>query len=188
MTCNCMSWTLNQPEIVVQQALTGTFADGLGKVQHVPDRVSFAPMPWGSFANDVDYATIARQVYLATDARVATRDAGMEVPKASGRTIVVMGSHSTRPSRRATSTPSPYGGADAQAQPQRTGRDPFPPASRIVPERVASKWPRWDKAKLAAHCQRYIDLVHLTGSESKKPAQLGSPAPGRCPWVIMKVV
>jgi nitrate/nitrite transport system ATP-binding protein len=37
---------------------------------------------------------------------------------------------------------------------------------------VASKWPRWDKAKLAAHCQRYIDLVHLTGSESKKPAQL----------------
>jgi nitrate/nitrite transport system ATP-binding protein len=37
---------------------------------------------------------------------------------------------------------------------------------------VASKWPRWDKAKLAAHCQRYIDLVHLTGSENKKPAQL----------------
>jgi nitrate/nitrite transport system ATP-binding protein len=37
---------------------------------------------------------------------------------------------------------------------------------------VASKWPRWDKGKLAAHCQRYIDLVHLTGSESKKPTQL----------------
>jgi nitrate/nitrite transport system substrate-binding protein len=96
---------LNQPEIVVQQALTGTFADGLGKVQHVPDRVSFAPMPWDSFAiwiltqmkrwgqvrGDVDYATIARQVYLATDARAAMRDAGMEVPEASGRTIVVMG-------------------------------------------------------------------------------------------------
>jgi hypothetical protein len=96
MTCNCMSWTLNQPEIVVQQALTGTFADGLGKVQHVPDRVSFAPMPWGSFANDVDYATIARQVYLATDARVATRDAGMEVPKASGRTPRPRSGHDER--------------------------------------------------------------------------------------------
>jgi nitrate/nitrite transport system substrate-binding protein len=32
---------------------------------------------WGQVRGDVDYATIARQVYLATDAKVAMRDAGM---------------------------------------------------------------------------------------------------------------
>lgn len=37
---------------------------------------------------------------------------------------------------------------------------------------VSSRWPEWDKAKVAAHVQRYIDLVNLTGSENKKPAEL----------------
>jgi nitrate/nitrite transport system ATP-binding protein len=37
---------------------------------------------------------------------------------------------------------------------------------------VKSRWPDWSKAKLRAHAQKYIDLVHLTGAENKKPAEL----------------
>jgi nitrate/nitrite transport system ATP-binding protein len=37
---------------------------------------------------------------------------------------------------------------------------------------VRSRWPDWSKAKIREHCQKYIDLVHLTGSENKKPSQL----------------
>jgi hypothetical protein len=41
---------LNQPEAVISQVLTGKFADGLGKIQNVPDRADFDPMPWQSLA------------------------------------------------------------------------------------------------------------------------------------------
>jgi nitrate/nitrite transport system substrate-binding protein len=34
---------LNQPETVLEQVLTGRFADGLGAIQSVPDRVDFQP-------------------------------------------------------------------------------------------------------------------------------------------------
>jgi nitrate/nitrite transport system ATP-binding protein len=37
---------------------------------------------------------------------------------------------------------------------------------------VKSRWPDWARDKVAAHCQKYIDLVGLTGAEHKKPAQL----------------
>ncbi|MEO9574247.1 MAG: ABC transporter ATP-binding protein [Tateyamaria sp.] len=37
---------------------------------------------------------------------------------------------------------------------------------------VSSRWPGWDKDKRRKHCQQFIDLVHLTGAENKKPAQL----------------
>ena len=37
---------------------------------------------------------------------------------------------------------------------------------------VKSKWPQWDREKIRKHCQKYIDMVHLTGSEDKKPSQL----------------
>ncbi len=39
---------LNQPQTVVEQVLTGTFADELGRVQclqRVPDRIGFDPFP-----------------------------------------------------------------------------------------------------------------------------------------------
>ena len=35
-----------------------------------------------------------------------------------------------------------------------------------------ARWPAKTKAEIAAHCQAYIDLVHLTGAEGKKPAEL----------------
>ena len=37
---------------------------------------------------------------------------------------------------------------------------------------VSSRWPQWDKARVRAHCQEYIDLVNLNGSEKKRPSEL----------------
>lgn len=37
---------------------------------------------------------------------------------------------------------------------------------------VKSRWPGWSRQKVREHCQKYIDLVHLTGHEHKKPAEL----------------
>ncbi|MHB1668460.1 CmpA/NrtA family ABC transporter substrate-binding protein [Thiomonas sp.] len=96
---------LNQPEIVVQQALTGTFADGLGNVRTVPDRVDFQPFPWYSMAmwiltqmqrwgyvkGAVNYKGIAEQVYLLTDARKHMQQLGMNPPATDMRSYVVMG-------------------------------------------------------------------------------------------------
>ncbi len=81
---------LNQPEAVVTQVLTGKYADGLGKIQNVPDRVDFDPMPWQSMAvwmltqmkrwgyikGDVNYKQIAEKVFLMTDARKHMKDLG----------------------------------------------------------------------------------------------------------------
>ena len=96
---------LNQPPIVVRQALTGTYADGLGTIVRDPARAGFDPFPyesfgiwiltqmkrWGQIKGDVDYAGIARQVMLETGAESLMRDHGLVVPVASGKTIVVMG-------------------------------------------------------------------------------------------------
>ncbi|QIE27184.1 NMT1-like family protein (plasmid) [Caballeronia sp. SBC1] len=100
---------LNQPELVVRQVLTGTFADGLGQVQRVPDRVDFEPLPWYSMATwmmtqmkrwgylkrDVDYHSLAEKVFLLTDACRAMQQIGEPVPDAARnggyRPISVMG-------------------------------------------------------------------------------------------------
>ncbi len=37
---------------------------------------------------------------------------------------------------------------------------------------VSSKWRSWSKAQVEAQSQKFIDLVHLTGSEHKRPAEL----------------
>jgi nitrate/nitrite transport system ATP-binding protein len=37
---------------------------------------------------------------------------------------------------------------------------------------VKSRWPAWSRAEVGLHCQKYIDLVGLTGSEQKKPSEL----------------
>jgi nitrate/nitrite transport system substrate-binding protein len=85
---------LNQPVTVVQQVLTGVYADGLGKVKKVPDRIDFDPFPWHSMAvwiltqmkrwgyikGDVDYKAIAEEVYLATDAKKVMASMGLTPP------------------------------------------------------------------------------------------------------------
>jgi nitrate/nitrite transport system substrate-binding protein len=88
---------LNQPETVVQQVLTGKFADGLGNVVNVPDRIGFDPVPWQSMAvwmltqmkrwgyikGDVDYKQIAEKVFLMTDARKFMGELGQKAPAAN---------------------------------------------------------------------------------------------------------
>jgi len=96
---------LNQPVTVVEQVLTGTFADGLGKVQKVPDRIDFNPFPWHSMAvwiltqmkrwgyikGDVNYKAIAEQVYLAADCGRLMKELGYEPPKTTYKTYSIMG-------------------------------------------------------------------------------------------------
>ena len=96
---------INQPEIVLEQILTGTFADGLGSVKTDAKRIDFDPFPWESFAvwimtqmkrwgqikGDVDYAAVAKQVYLATDATKLMKEAGLTPPTATSKTFSVMG-------------------------------------------------------------------------------------------------
>ncbi|TSE24497.1 Nitrate transport protein NrtA [Tepidimonas sediminis] len=97
---------LNQPEVVLQQVLTGRFADGLGKVHNVPDRADFDPIPWQSMAvwmltqmkrwgyikGDVNYRQIAERVFLLTDARKHMKELRMPVAEGSGyRKHTIMG-------------------------------------------------------------------------------------------------
>jgi nitrate/nitrite transport system substrate-binding protein len=96
---------LNQPVTVVEQVLTGTFADGLGNVRKVPDRIDFDPFPWHSFAvwiltqmkrwgqlkGDVDYQRVAREVFLATDATRLMAEVGLTPPMSTYKSFSVMG-------------------------------------------------------------------------------------------------
>jgi nitrate/nitrite transport system substrate-binding protein len=96
---------LNAPPIVIEQVLTGTYADGLGSIKKDPRRVDFDPFPWQSFAvwmltqmkrwgqikGDVDYKTIAEQVFLATDMQKQMKEAGLTPPSETSKTFVVMG-------------------------------------------------------------------------------------------------
>lgn len=96
---------INMPAIVLEQCLTGTYADGLGNVKHDPDRVTFDPFPWEGFAvwiltqmkrwgqikGDVDYQAVAREVFRATDAEKAMRATGLTPPSMTTRTYSIMG-------------------------------------------------------------------------------------------------
>ena len=73
----------SNPNTFLEQVLVGTYADGLGNVKKVPDRIDFDPFPWhsmgvwiltqmkrwGYIKGDVDYKQVAEEVYLATDAQ-----------------------------------------------------------------------------------------------------------------------
>jgi nitrate/nitrite transport system substrate-binding protein len=96
---------LNQPVPVLEQVLTGKYADGLGNVKNVPDRIYFDPVPWDSLGvwiltqmkrwgyvkGDVRYADIVSQVYLMTEAKKRMKEAGILAPAAMSKKIVVMG-------------------------------------------------------------------------------------------------
>jgi nitrate/nitrite transport system ATP-binding protein len=49
---------------------------------------------------------------------------------------------------------------------------PWLTVRRNIAFAVKSRWPDWSRAQVAAHCQKYIDLVRLTGNEDKKPSEL----------------
>jgi nitrate/nitrite transport system substrate-binding protein len=96
---------LNQPETVLEQILTGTYADGLGSVKTDAKRIDFDPFPWESFAvwimtqmkrwgqikGDVDYAGVAKQVYLATDTAKLMKEVGLTPPTTASKSFSVMG-------------------------------------------------------------------------------------------------
>jgi nitrate/nitrite transport system substrate-binding protein len=96
---------LNQPETVLEQILTGTYADGLGGVKRDPERIDFDPFPWQSFAiwiltqmkrwgqvkGDVDYKAVAEQVFLATDTARLMKEVGLTPPTTSTKSFKVMG-------------------------------------------------------------------------------------------------
>jgi nitrate/nitrite transport system substrate-binding protein len=85
---------LNQPETVVEQVLTGTYADGLGNVLKVPARIDFDPFPWhsmgvwiltqmrrwGYIKEDVDYKKVAEQVYMAAECGKYMKELGYAPP------------------------------------------------------------------------------------------------------------
>jgi nitrate/nitrite transport system substrate-binding protein len=86
---------LDQPVSVVEQVLTGRFADGLGNEHNVPARAGFEAFPWHSMAvwilmqlkrwgyvkQDLDYQAVAEQVFLATDARKRLAELGFPAPE-----------------------------------------------------------------------------------------------------------
>jgi nitrate/nitrite transport system substrate-binding protein len=96
---------LNAPPVVLEQALTGTYADGLGNIKTDAKRVDFDPFPWQSFAvwmmtqmkrwgqikGDVDYKGVAEQVYLAADTAKVMKEMGLTPPTTSYKSFQVMG-------------------------------------------------------------------------------------------------
>jgi len=95
----------NQPVPVIEQVLTGTYADGLGEVKQVPDRIDFDPFPWHSMGvwiltqmkrwgyvdGDIDYKAVAEQVYLAADCKKVMNDLGYEAPDVTYKSHTIMG-------------------------------------------------------------------------------------------------
>jgi nitrate/nitrite transport system substrate-binding protein len=96
---------LDQPLEVVTQVLTGRFPDGLGNTHEVQDRLIFNPVPWWSMAvwiltqmkrwgyikGDANYAQIAEQVFLLTDAKKQMLEAGWKPPNGVYRRYSIMG-------------------------------------------------------------------------------------------------
>ena len=96
---------INAPVTVLEQVLTGTYADGLGGIKTDAKRVDFDPFPWQSFAvwmltqmkrwgqikGDVDYKAVAEQVFLATDTAKVMKEMGLTPPATSYKSFSVMG-------------------------------------------------------------------------------------------------
>lgn len=91
---------LNQPLPVLQQVLLGRYADGLGNVIERRDRIGFKSMPqestgiwlltqlkrWNIVPQDIDVAAVAREVFLATDARKRLKEIGLDAqPTSTGK-------------------------------------------------------------------------------------------------------
>jgi nitrate/nitrite transport system substrate-binding protein len=96
---------LNQPVVVVEQVLTGRYADGLGNIKEVPDRIAFNPFPWHSMAvwiltqmkrwrhidGDLDYKKVAEQVYLAAECDKISHELGYPGHERTYTTHTIMG-------------------------------------------------------------------------------------------------
>ena len=104
---------LNQPVTVLEQVLTGRYADGRGKIVNVPDRIDFDPFPWHSMAvwiltqmkrwgftkGDVDYQSISEKVYLAAECDKIAKDLGYKTHNKTYEKHVLMGGKVFDPSK-----------------------------------------------------------------------------------------
>ena len=96
---------MNQPVIVLEQVLTGTYADGLGNIKKEPNRIDFDPYPWHSMAiwiltqmkrwghlkGDVNYKTVAEQVYRAADCDRIAKELGYATHQSTTAKHAIMG-------------------------------------------------------------------------------------------------
>ena len=96
---------LNQPQTVLEQVLLGRYADGLGSIVDVPQRIGFKAFPyestgvwlltqlrrWNMVPADIDYQKIAQKVFLATDAKKRMADLGFDVPASTTIKHTIMG-------------------------------------------------------------------------------------------------
>lgn len=96
---------VNAPEVVINQVLTGRYADGLGQVRTTADRVTYNPFPdygmavwltvqmqrWNMLSPGTDAKALAREVMLATDAGRLMREAGHAVPEPGFGRLTVLG-------------------------------------------------------------------------------------------------
>lgn len=85
---------LNAPETVIDQVITGRYADGLGGIKEDALRVDYRPFPhyaaavwlmtqlrrWKMLKEDIDYRALAEKVMLATDAARILKADGVEPP------------------------------------------------------------------------------------------------------------
>jgi nitrate/nitrite transport system substrate-binding protein len=96
---------LNQPQTVMEQVLVGRYADGLGQIVEVPDRIGFKPFPyestavwlltqlrrWNMIPAGVDYKQVAKQVFMATEAKKRMTEMGFVVPESAMIKHTIMG-------------------------------------------------------------------------------------------------
>jgi len=96
---------INAPEIVVDQVISGRYADGLGNIKTAEDRVDYQPFPqysaavwlmvqlrrWNMLKEDIDYKKLAQEVMLATEAGKIMRDLGANPPPADFRKEIILG-------------------------------------------------------------------------------------------------
>jgi nitrate/nitrite transport system substrate-binding protein len=96
---------LNAPEVVVEQVITGRYADGLGAIKNDPARIDYQPFPhysaavwlmvqlrrWNMLKEDIDYKKLAEQVMLATDATKIMQEQGVTPPQGGFRTETILG-------------------------------------------------------------------------------------------------
>jgi nitrate/nitrite transport system substrate-binding protein len=96
---------LNQPQTVLEQVLVGRYANGLGEVVDVPNRIGFKPFPyestaiwlltqlrrWDMVPAGIDYRKIAQQVFMATDAEKRMKEMGFAVPASAMTRHTIMG-------------------------------------------------------------------------------------------------
>ena len=96
---------LNQPVVVLEQVLTGAYADGLGNIKKDGSRIDFDPYPWHSMAiwimtqmkrwghlkGDINYKSVAEQVYLAAGCDKIAKELGYPTHNTTSTKHTIMG-------------------------------------------------------------------------------------------------